>query len=225
MKESVEALSVLVDKIYSAFILRDVAGKIVPGLLLLFPFIFSLINQCNLVTFFKLNFVVWLMFVILLWIMGYISQSFGELIGLVTYALVRFSRKSQREYKWDLCNKYYIISIEDMLEEQRKAYSEKESNSDAIKYIERLATIREACGNSASSLILSLPVYLYYFHTTNVNNQVLIIMVFLVFIFLLARMHKEHAYRYWYTLSKLTENITKRSNKNMLPLPISDFKN
>ncbi len=209
MEKSIESLSVLFDKIYSAFILRDIAGKIIPGLLLFIPLILllDLNNEHNLDIILKLNFGLWLLFVILLWIMGYIVQSFGELFGLVTYSLSlkNDSKISPKKYIWSPFIKYYVITLESMLETQKVVYMQEKSNSSTLKYIERLAAIREACGNSGSSLILSLPIYLYYFYATNVDNQTLtfFIIILLVLIFLLIRMHREHSYRYWYALSNI----------------------
>ena len=209
MEKSIDSLSVLFDKIYSAFILRDVAGKIIPGLLLLMPilFLFSLNSEHNLEVLLKLNFGLWFLFIILLWIIGYVVQSFGEVFGLISYSLSleQDSSISSKRYFWSPFIKYYIVNLESMLEAQKVAYTQ-ENNSNSLKYIERLAAIREACGNSGSSLILAIPIYLYYFYITNTYNQISIVfmLIVLIFIFLLIRMHREHSYRYWYSLSNIT---------------------
>jgi len=208
MEKTIESLSVLFDKIYSAFILRDIAGKIIPGLLLFSPLLilFNIDSEYNLNILLKLNFGLWILCIILFWIMGYIVQSFGELFGLVTYSLSlnNDTKISPKKYIWSPFIKYYKVTLESMLEAQKIAYMQ-ESNSNALKYIERLAAIREACGNSGASLILTVPIYLYYFYITDISNQISIpfIIIILVFILLLIRMHREHSYRYWYALSNI----------------------
>jgi hypothetical protein len=79
MDKIVENINTLFDKIYSAFIMRDIAGKIIPGLILITPvLLFFSKNPKNIFNLLiNFNFMIWLLILIFLWIVGYAVQSFG----------------------------------------------------------------------------------------------------------------------------------------------------
>lgn len=222
MDKSIESLSVLFDKIYSAFILRDFAGKIVPGALLAISVIYTFNNTFSLNFLSNLNFGIWLFIIIGLWITGYLVQSFGEFIGLVTYSISKDDdKKGERKSYLRIFKNFHVVSFEDFIDKQKKAYSreskklskessevqeqKKKIHDSNLKYVERLAVIREACGNSSTALIMSLIIFLCYFCANNISiaDKMYFITMLVTAILLLARMHREHSYRYWYLLSKI----------------------
>ncbi|MBA1419405.1 MAG: hypothetical protein FAF03_00680 [Epsilonproteobacteria bacterium] len=213
MENTINSLSMLFDKIYSSFILRDIAGKIIPGILLVLPvgLIYTLNHENIFHILLNLNFVLWIFLAVFLWILGYVSQSFGEFSGLISYALTTTSNTKYKRYKWSPFIKYFIIPIDVLLQNQKTAYQNKESTDSNLQYTERLAVVREACGNSGSSLILTLPLYSYYLIKSHIYTEVTILFLSTLFILiiLLIRMHREHSHRYWLTISFLAkENKT-----------------
>lgn len=191
MDKTIEAISVLFDKIYSAFLLRDIAGKAVPGLLFILPIFFILINNdmSKLSFLSELNFAIWLLFIIMFWIIGYMAQSFGELVGLVTYSLSTTQvGESKRIYRLLFFKTYYVVPYDNFIQKHNIAYSSNDDiNAANLKYLERLAVVREACGNAASALFLSMPYYVYYFYVFNIAIEIAMVClsIILISIFLL----------------------------------------
>lgn len=169
--------------IYNRFYLRDLFGKIIPGLVFI-GVVYLAVNRLNLVP--DINADVLLIIVLfgVSWVLGFCMQSFGEWIGLIRYY-------PKSEYKTP--SKFY----DTYLSFQAKA------STDEKEDVERLVVIKEACGNLCSTLLVTgISVHLIIFNVrgfTAMINYVrsfwsLYIIVLFVFIFLL-RMHRAHVNR------------------------------
>lgn len=118
--------------IYNKFYLRDLFGKIVPGLVLFLSIYIAVDHYLHNIGL-QLN---WILIIILLgssWVLGFCVQSFGESIFLIRYYTKNYNTESE-------FYKCYILF------QDKASTSEKEN-------LERLVVIKEACGNYCSTLI------------------------------------------------------------------------
>jgi hypothetical protein len=126
----------LFDSIYERFLLRDFMGKVIPGLILLASVAAMVTPRLSrppaseslLFVFGAFGFA---------WVVGLAIQSFGEWTGLVRYYPMEFAQK----FDAPAAKSFY-----ELLQECAK----KESKD--RQHLERLAVIKEACGNGAVAL-------------------------------------------------------------------------
>ncbi len=148
MKDTMNAFFESIEKIYSAFILRDFAAKIIPGFIACFPIILILFhNEPDIFEIYTLKdipFIVWLGIMFIFWIAGFAMQSIGESLGLINY--------------------YYpnTDDLEDNLNILYDKLIERKTHKENMMYRERLTVIMKTCGIGAVSILFSLPLYFAY---------------------------------------------------------------
>ena len=184
--------------IYNRFYLRDLFGKIVPGLIFCIS-IYLTVNQSLLKMSVQVNLILAIVLLGSSWVLGFCVQSFGEWIGLIRYYSKDY--KTQRDF------------YKDYISFQKKAIaSEKED-------VERLVVIKEACGNFCTTLItVGLFVHLIFINTQGLAAlikckeywSIYIIAIFII-IFLF-RMHRKHVQRQCDFIKTVLSNDTKEGN-------------
>jgi len=171
----IKELSVLLDKIYTSFILRDLLAKVIPGIIVIFSFLIIIVKDIQVL----INIInsLWLFFFGLSWIVAFGIQSVGEKLKVIKY----WPGKKDDRIKWiGIYNQFLSL-----------ASNEEKSN------LERHIVIKEATGNLAISLILSLIIIDISFIFIDNNNysafQIIFssisIIIFSLFLFLFHRSH------------------------------------
>jgi hypothetical protein len=180
------------DALYTRFLLRDVFAKIAPGFLLLMSVLASLAGSVstqagtqtpsatdwsipNLPT------ATWIGFLALSWILGFAIQSFGEFIRLI-----RYYPANMTEIAWRTLSSRFREHAR--YEVHRQQY-------------ERLVVIKEACGNTCASLLVTslwvLVIFLVNGKLTwdSLMSNLHFVVLDVVLFALLLRMHYVHVQR------------------------------
>jgi hypothetical protein len=172
-----EILSVIYDKFY----LRDLFGKMVPGLIFIGA-TYTTANYFCLVPDIKTDIFLVIVLLGISWILGFCMQSFGEWIKLIRY----FPKSETR-------SEFYVQYLDFL---KKATMAEKEN-------VERLVVIKEACGNFCSAiLVTSIFVHLIILNICGFGVIIdyiwslwsLYVIIIFIFIFLF-RMHREHVNR------------------------------
>jgi len=129
-------VSNIIDSLYSKLLLRDVFGKIVPGITVILSIAVSLSSLTVVIDFLKdAEFALWVLFIGAAWVVAFSVQSFGEFCGFIRY------------HRKDLpLDKYYKLrhKFNSLVDERERMQ------------LERIIVIKEACGNGYVALALSL---------------------------------------------------------------------
>ena len=134
-------LAALFESFYSKFVLRDLFGKIVPGMLLLFGVCLGLLDMKTVgLLISDLTFGVWIVTAGFSWLLGFVVQYVGEGARLLR-THPKGVGKTRNEFHPDLA-----------------MFHDNSSSREAI-HAERLNIIKEACGNGAVSLGIATLVY------------------------------------------------------------------
>jgi hypothetical protein len=159
----------IVESLYSKFLLRDFCGKIIPGFIVIFVGTFILFfPNCSISKVFHLSFWGWLLFLGIAWITGFIVQSFGQLIHLISYEYkdkkgekVNDGENEQWSKIKHILNNVCIFEGPTRSEiQQREQMFEKElqffeyATDDEKQQRERTVVIKEAAGNGFVALII-----------------------------------------------------------------------
>ena len=129
----------LFDSIYERFLLRDFMGKVIPGLILLASVAAMVTPRLSRPPASESVLFVFAVFGFA-WVIGLAIQSFGEWTGLLRYCPTVFAQK----FDEPAAKSFY-----ELLQECA------EKPSHARQHLERLAVIKEACGNGAVALGLA----------------------------------------------------------------------
>ncbi|MBI1743119.1 hypothetical protein HYR54_08650 [Candidatus Acetothermia bacterium] len=132
-------LTNIFDSFYSRFVLRDFLAKIIPGLILLFALGSAATSTGIIGVYGIMSFGSWLVLLGVAWIAGFVVHSFGMLSKLIKYVpdgvdVKEFSKQEIEFYK------------RLGMEEQRR--------------YERLAVIKDTCGNTFVALLLLLAIFI-----------------------------------------------------------------
>ena len=186
----------LVDALYSRFLLRDVFGKIIPGLALLLTLGIVLISpdDCKPETcrdiIMRLPFGVWIAIFGAAWIVAFAVQSIGEWTKLIRY----YPKTYKEDQEW------YRLTARFRTHDDYNIHNQQ---------YERIVVIKEACGNAYVSLLLSAAIWLLdrlwvNWDTLQVSVQtgfeelidhIVIVIVVVGVIVFLRRMHFKHVER------------------------------
>jgi len=213
-------LASLFDSFYSKFILRDLFGKIIPGLIIFFPITWIVFSPSDFQFAYGelfTNIWIWILLIGIFWITGFAIQGFGDMVSV----------KLKKRGKKFFLLRYYPLNV--TRDEFYKVHIDfnKKANSSESKVVERLIVIKESCGNGHIALSFSLIILLIYsfsiiivdlLNTVNKINSVFSVFIrenFLLFIGLtiliiiliksLKYMHKEHIDRQWHYMKKVIE--------------------
>ena len=132
-------LTNIFDSFYSRFVLRDFLAKIIPGLILIFALGSAATSTGFIGIYTIMSFGAWLVLLGVAWIAGFAVHSFGMLFRLIKYVpdgvdVKEFSKQELEFYK------------KLGLEEQRR--------------YERLAVIKDTCGNTFVAFLLLLAIFI-----------------------------------------------------------------
>lgn len=129
-------LSTLFDSFYSRFVLRDLFGKIVPGMMLLSAMVVSLTSSSSILIYIaSVSFWFWSVIFSVSWILAFAVQALAEKYGYIRY----YPEEMDKIQSYDMNIQFNKISSK--LDRQQ---------------VERLIVIKEACGNGYTSLSISL---------------------------------------------------------------------
>ncbi len=188
----------IVDKLYEKFLLRDVFAKIVPGTLLLFSCIYS--SSLNYKATMDIMKVSWIIMIGLAWTLGFVVQGVGELLRIIKYYTKDYTTKEQ----W----------YEAYIKFKESATREEKSNC------ERFVVIKEATGNLAMSLLISLIMInlSFYFNNYTLSEISGVSIIFssvvtLILVAVLIYMHRVHVTRQCSFIETVNRKIdTQRSS-------------
>ena len=207
MTEGMSDLVGLFDALYSRLLLRDVFGKILPGSVVILVVAASLHSATAATNYLQsMPFWFWLLFLGAAWVVAFAVQAFGEATGLIRWHAKKLS------YEEFFAKRYQFDNRVGSRERQQ---------------LERLAVIKEACGNSYLALaIAGLTLLIGGFVDAEAGAQycellkkswhVALLVVGLVLF--LARMHFVHVERYHIYMStilkecELLKAVEKSSN-------------
>ncbi|MDH3973207.1 MAG: hypothetical protein OEV42_02910 [Deltaproteobacteria bacterium] len=147
-------LKYIIELLYSHFLLRDLAGKVVPGAVILFTTVITL-DCFSYIDLFKskLQFVVWILLLTFSWIIGLAAQAIGSHIRIVRYS-VKYS---------PTCEFHEVL---------RKFRNSKKDDKDDQR-LERFMAIGEAYGNGAAATIVAYLLWLVLFYVINKDKWML----------------------------------------------------
>jgi len=154
--------------LYSSFLLRDLAGKVVPGAVILFTTVISLdissyigLSNNSFKPEFQLG--VWVILFLFCWVIGLAAQSIGRGIRVVHYSF---------EYP----------SVDDFHEVLRIFRDLRKDDKNALERLERFMAIREAYGNGAAATLVALILgLLLFFAKSSLLTGIGIIVFFVSF--------------------------------------------
>ncbi len=174
-------LAALFDSFYSKFVLRDLFGKIVPGILLILGVCIGILGVEKIsILHSKMTFATWIIVGGFSWLLGFVVKYIGEKLHLLRTHPKNID-KTRKEFFPDLHSFH------------------KNSTTHEKVHAERLNIIKEAVGNGAISLLLSsaiIPTSLWIYKTP-ISSQVWLSLLLSVFAaFCLWRMHIEHVERF-----------------------------
>jgi len=189
-----------VNSLYTQFLLRDIAAKVVPGAITLY--------SANLVTdsiqIGEIPTPVWVLFFAFCWVIGLALQSFGSIRLLETWP-------QKAEFKGEKLN-------EKIFQKVTREFRKKEENiSQSLIQHERFVVIKEACGNNSIAISISSILFTLAHLETILNPPYLksIVMVTLVIIIILSlrKLHFDSAKNEWdYICSALESNEKENTN-------------
>jgi uncharacterized membrane protein YbhN (UPF0104 family) len=179
------------DAFYDRLLLRDVAGKVVPGCILILTLVASAFGfEAALTHLPKVGFTLWVVLFGLAWLVGFALQYVGESFRLLrTHPRDTDAKHSGESAAWNDRRSFYPWFAEFC------THATPEQKMSA----ERINVIREACGNAAVSLFLSCLIFLLCHWQTEdlpLFPALLIVVITLGVSFSLWRMHVIHVDRY-----------------------------
>ena len=212
-------LSSLFENLYNRFILRDLFAKIVPGSIILFSTATLLTGSLeNTVSYFTaFSFWPWLLIISLCWVLGFLAQETGMLLGLITDHFYAYLEKKDEKSLLTYYKENIAIHID--------------SDANYQKALERIVVIKEACGNTSISFGYVVIIYLIRglleffgghhhvhtnFHFTDVKIYILILLIGGA-AFILQRAHKFHAKRQDYYKKAYFEYMKERAEAKPIP--------
>jgi hypothetical protein len=174
----VNAFSAILDKIYTSFLLRDIFGKIIPGLI----FIITLDNLTIEYDFIEIsnyeNFE-WFIILGLSWFVAFAFQSIGGMFHWIN----QYNKEDYDDESW-----YKALN----------KFKKKTRNKSELKnYYERIVVIKEGCGNLSFVMLalviiaVVLKIKICIIHVKSLEFWVFSIVIGLI-IFGLKRMHNNH---------------------------------
>jgi len=187
---SPSAIGSAIDKMYTGYVLRDFAGKVLPGAIVGAAWFYGLFGEhteAKLESAIGLGVPFWLLSLAACWMLGYTVQSLGEATPFLVYGLeMPESNIPERIRFWP--RRMTRLPLKSMYERQVAVLARNDiANSN---YMERMAAVREMCGNGAVALGVSAIALL-------VQSEWPLAVVLIVVALLLARMHRVHAFYYW----------------------------
>jgi len=182
------------ESLYTHFLLRDFAGKIVPGSVLYVAFFSSIAQGKFLQLDSKLPLATTMILLGFLWLLGLAIQAIGAWFGIVKYS-----------------EKY--PPPDEFHQAQRKFRNIKGDHSRDIMRYERFEAIREAYGNGAVSVLISFPIWLLGHVFRPECGFLLILFVFFVSValFIALRLGHEETIRHF---DAFWEHAINRQNVN-----------
>lgn len=188
---------------YSKMLLRDIAGKVIPGLAFIISTSIMLFSFSDVITFSKeMNVIGWLVIFGFSWIVAFAIQAFAETRNLILYYPSSLSREQWYEK---------LIYFYEFASDQEK------------QNFERFVVIKEACGNSYVSFLLSfliLVIYLLVKFITNGLNYLnlpeksnVAVVLFILFPFVIYWLRKMHFYHVERQNNFVNAAIKKHENK------------
>lgn len=135
-----EAVEQILRMLYEGFLLRDLAGKVVPGSIVFAAVILGIGGAEGVDKIMSLSGGMWVIVGPLLWLLGLAAQGFGKRVGLVHYSL---------KYR----------SVDDHYRARRVFLDNRKEPYDRRR-MERFEAIRETNGNSAAAIVLAIPIWL-----------------------------------------------------------------
>lgn len=192
-------VSNIIDSLYSKLLLRDVFGKIVPGIIVILTIAVSLSSLSVVIDFLKgAGFALWTLLIGAAWVVAFSVQSFGEFCGLIRYHRKEIQLKE-----------YYKL---------RHQFNSLADDRERMQ-LERIIVIKEACGNGYAALALSLLILFADIWVESPSIQVVVnsvsgtyhVLVFCVGIILfLGRMHFVHIDRTETYMNAIIESLSSR---------------
>jgi hypothetical protein len=227
----VNELTGLFSAFYDRLILRDFFGKIVPGAFVAFPlFVFqpSTINYL-----WDMSFWLWLFLVGLSWILGFAAQSIGWKAGIIRFypEIVEQcdwrSMLKNNEWRKDLKVNCCIVKC-DNLGENNSTNIMRDfdfvADSKQRQQRERLAVIKEACGNASVALMVGLLVIwlnrlLNWLMSTKLDTlppidwmivTTITLIVISLFLWIMHRLHVDREFRYVIAVLETNKEIIEK---------------
>ncbi len=170
-----DTINNILDNFYNNFFMRDILGKILPGLILLFSlntrFIF--INCCDELLK-KPNFYLVSIIILISYINGLCIQFLGYSSTLILINRCRWGQNP--------------ISLEDWMKNRKKFLIN--ANVIQLKHAERFAVVKEISGNNGISLIFSAILIFFSNNTYLYKFKYIIIILMLIIAILLILMNR-----------------------------------
>ena len=220
------------DAFYDRLVLRDVAGKVVPGSILILSLVVGAFGfEATTAWLPKMSFPLWVLLFGVSWLIAFALQYIGEKLhllrtyprdtdvkqaGKIAFALRYIGKKLRRlkthprdsdakpEETWTDRKSFYpwLAKFHDLASTEQKVHAE------------RINVIREACGNTAVSVALSCLLLLVSLRIRGNLSSLffLFFTVAVVIAFSLWRMHVTHVDRYG-EFVKRTVNFRKKNQK------------
>jgi hypothetical protein len=207
-----EAWAVIFRNLYTGFVLRDCAGKIVPGVLLLFSIAIMFRQPRDVLAGFKKDVPLFAVLLIagFAWTVTLGTQSLAECFGIWRYFPQGMSGATHLpQNAWKnlfVPGPDQTFDADTLLVDEFQAHA----TEDEEQQYERFVVIKEACGNLFVAGLLSIPTWIlrlalnwkWKVHAPakltgrlHSSRQVLVV-IYVIFVFVgLHRMHAQHVYR------------------------------
>ena len=173
-----EEYRTLIDRLYTHFLLRDLFGKVIPGLIILSALLISM-TSINFVfeNALKMSFGLWIVIIGLSWIIAFSMQGLGIKIRLF---------------------KYFIDDNDRNWHNKERKFFQYALDHDKQQY-ERFTVIKEASGTASVSIFFSLAMHVLFISvkckmTLCIYDLIYLLLLIIVFIiaYFLNRMHVYH---------------------------------
>jgi|GEM_PF-1530760 len=179
------------DAFYDRLVLRDVAGKVVPGSILIFSLLVGAFGyEATTALLQKMGFPFWVILFGFSWLIAFALQYIGEMLHLLrTHPRDIDAIRAGEKEAWTDRRSFFLwlADFHDLASQEQKVHAE------------RINVIREACGNTAISVALSCLLLLICLWSREMLSwfpSFLFFAVALGVAFSLWRMHVIHVDRY-----------------------------
>jgi hypothetical protein len=210
--------------LYTGFLLRDFAGKIVPGIFLLFALAAMFCRPSRLIEYVKTETPAHALMLIagFAWVMTLGIQSVSEGVGIWNYFIEPPSSQAQAadSHKVGFVRNLLTGGSDAEFDRDTLRVDDFQANAteDEKQQYERFVVIKEACGNLYVAMVLSLPAWMYVCLSNKPNfvqwvqpvasripsTRVLLVGTYGVLLLVgLHRMHIQHANRQFFFADKI----------------------
>jgi hypothetical protein len=162
-----EAWGAIFRNLYTGFLLRDFAGKIVPGVFLLFSLAAMFRHPARLIVYIKKEMPVHALMLVagFAWVMTLGIQSVSEGVGIWNYFIEQPSSHAQapESHEVGFIRNLLTGGNDEEFDRDTLRVDDFQANAteDEKQQYERFVVIKEACGNLFVVMLLSLPAWLY----------------------------------------------------------------